>query len=166
MKLNLSGKFLLMIAVVLAVGLSAFVAMSQHLDSQQSVNQDANKAVLKRLEEIQAAAESLDPDKVFSFVLENDSGALIQNGKLFLTRSEALDATKQGFQNLKKVEYHFNQQHVTLLSPTIALAVGEGTSSITTEDDRSFNRQFAQTVVLLLTNGEWKVLHAHRSFPP
>jgi hypothetical protein len=53
---------------------------------------------------------------VFTFVLENDQGALLQNGRLFLTRSSASESTRTGFQGLKKADYHFNQQHVTLLS--------------------------------------------------
>lgn len=124
------------------------------------------KAVDARLQEIQHAAESLDPDKVFSFVLQNDKGALVQNGRLFLTREEALENTRQGFQRLQRVRYTFDRQNIMLVSETVALAVGEGTSVATVIDGRSFTNSFAQTVVLVVTNGEWKVLHAHRSAPP
>jgi hypothetical protein len=129
------------------------------------VRPTAESAVLARLAEIQAAAEALDPDKVFSFVLENDHGALVQNGVLLRTRAEALAATRQGFGGLQQVSYRFNQQHVSFLSPTIALVVGEGSSSATVLDGRILSNQFAQSVVLVATNGGWKVLHAHRSFP-
>ncbi len=134
--------------------------------SKSSVPPDVEKAVLARMAEIQNAAQALDPDRVFSFVLENDKGALVQNGKLFLTRKEALQSTKQGFQGLRKVDYRFDQQHVTLLSPTVALATGDGLSSVTTDDGKKFSTRFAQSVVLILSNGEWQVFHAHRSFPP
>jgi hypothetical protein len=100
-----------------------------------------------------------------SFVLENDTGELAQNGKLLLTRKEALESTRKGFRGLQKVDYRFDQQHVILLSPTVALAAGEGLSSATTDDGRTFTTRFAQSVVFVLTNGEWKVIHAHRSFP-
>lgn len=96
--------------------------------------------------------------------MENDKGSLIQNGKVFRTRGEALASTKQGFQGLRSVDYQFDQQQVTLLSPTLALATGEGSSSATTDDGRTFSTRFAQSVVLLRTNGVWKVFHAHRSF--
>jgi hypothetical protein len=102
----------------------AGVALGQ--SSKRPVAGDAEKAVLARLAEIQNAAQALDPDKVFSYVLENDKGALAQNGTLFLTRQEALDSTRHGFQGLQKIEYKFDQQHVALLSPTIALAIGGG----------------------------------------
>ncbi len=127
---------------------------------------DVEKAVLARLGEIQKAAEALDPDKVFSYVLENDNGALIQNGRVFLTRGDALESTKQGFQGLQNVEYKFDQQRVSLLAPTVALVVGEGVATATTMDGRMRTNKFAQSVILVLTDDEWKVLHSHRSFPP
>jgi len=153
-------------AVTSAFVIIAAVAVSQGQSGKTSTSPDVQKAVLARLTEIQNAAQALDPDKVFSFVLENNAGALVQNGKLFLTRKEALESTKQGFQRLQKVDYRFDQQHITLLSPTVALATGEGSSSATTDDGRTFTTQFAQSVIFVLTNGEWKVFHSHRSFPP
>ena len=144
----------------------AAVAVSQGQSSKNSASAHVQKAVLARLAEIQIAAQALDPDKVFSFVLENDAGALAQNGKLFLTRKEALESTKQGFQGLQSVSYQFDEQRVTVLSPTIALAAGEGSSSATLDDGRTLTTRFAQSVVFVLTNGGWKVLHSHRSFPP
>ena len=155
---------LVLVAAVFVV--AALISTIQGQATKPTHSTDPEKAVLARLEEIQSAAQGLDPDKVFSMVLENDKGALVQNGRLFLTRKEALDSTKQGFQGLQKVEYKFDQQQVTMLSPSIALAVGEGSSSATTLDGRSFQTPFAQSVVMILTNGEWKVLHAHRSFRP
>jgi ketosteroid isomerase-like protein len=161
----MNSKKIIATAVAAALVIIAAATVSQGQSGKSAASPDIQKAVLARLAEIQNAAQALDPDKVFSFVLENDAGALAQNGKLFLTRKEALESTKQGFQGLQKVDYRFDQQHVTLLSPTIALATGEGSSSATTEDGRTFTTRFAQSVVLVLTNGEWKVFHAHRSSP-
>ena len=144
----------------------AAVAVSHGQSDNSSTSPEVQKAVLARLAEIQGAAQALDPDKVFSFVLENDAGALAQNGKLFLTRKEALESTKQGFRGLQKVSYQFDKQRVTLLSPTVALAVGEGESSATLDDGRVLDTHFVQSVIFVLTNGEWKVFHSHRSFPP
>lgn len=154
------------ITLTFVSALLIIAAVSQGQSSKSSASPDAQKAVLARLAEIQGAAQALDPDKVFSFVMENDTGALAQNGKLLLTRKEALESTKQGFQTLQKVSYRFDEQHVTLLSPTVALAVGEGESSATLSDGRTLSTHFVQSVVFVSTNGEWKVFHSHRSFPP
>jgi ketosteroid isomerase-like protein len=153
------------VAIVAAVFIIMGIITVKSQPNQNTVPADAQSAVLARLAEIQAAAQSMDPEKVFSYVLENDNGALAQNGKLFLTREDALESTMQGFQRLQKVEYQFDQQHITLLSPTIALATGEGTSFATTIDGRMLSTRFAQTVIFVLTDGEWKVFHSHRSFP-
>jgi hypothetical protein len=98
--------------------------------------------------------------------VDNDKGALVQNGKFYLTRQQALESTRAGFQGVWQIEYRFNQQHVALLSPTVAIATGEGVSTATVDGGREFTTPFAQSVVLVLTNGQWKVFHAHRSFPP
>jgi hypothetical protein len=162
----MKSRKIIAVAIVSSLVIVAAVAVSQGQSSKSAAPPDVKKAVLARLAEIQDAAQALDPDKVFSFVLENDSGALVQNGKLFLTRKEALESTKQGFQGLQKVSYRFDEQHVTLLAPTVALAVGEGESTATLNDGRTLNNHFVQSVVFVWTNGEWKMFHAHRSFPP
>lgn len=161
MKLNPRTLTTLAASVIVLIAAAVFVSQAQ----LNSASSQTEKAVLARLSEIQHAAQDLDADKVFSFVLENDSGALAQNGRLFLTRNDALESTKRGFQGLQKVSYQFDQQKVILLSPGVALAIGEGSSSATTADGRTLNTRFAQTVVFVLTNGEWKMFHAHRSFP-
>src|SRR6185369_4037893 len=126
-----------------------------HGQSRGDPGSDKNeKAVLARLGDIQIAAQALDAEKVFAFFLENDRGALVQNGRLYTTRTEALDSTRRGFERLQKVDYTFDQQKVLLLSPTVALAVGHGATHATTGDGRSFTNAFAQSVVLVLTNGE------------
>lgn len=162
----MKSRKIMTVAIVSSLVIIAVVAVSQGESSKGSTPPDVQKAVLARLAEIQDAAQALNPDKVFSFVLENDAGALAQNGKLFLTRKEALESTKQGFQGLQKMSYKLDEQHITLLAPTVALATGEGSSSATLEDGRTITTRFAQSVVFVLTNGEWKVFHAHRSFPP
>ena len=120
----------------------------------------AEKAVLNRLTEIQSAAELLDANKVFSYVADNDKGALVQNGRVLLTRNDAMEATKRAFAN-----YQIDTQHVTMLSPSAALVIGEGTATVETKGELSRSRRFAQSVVLVLRDGEWKVLHTHRSYP-
>ena len=147
-------------AIILPIAVVVFASVGA--DSRTT---DIEKAVLERLAEIQGAAQGMDPELVFSYVLENDKGALITDGRLMLTRQDALESTKRGFQGLQSVVYRFHQQHVTVLSPTVALAIGEGSTSFTTADGSSFITPFAQTVVFVLADGEWKVLHAHRSFP-
>lgn len=115
----MKSKGITTLAVVSIWAIIVLAAVGQGQANKNSTPPEVQRAVLARLAEIQAAAEKLDPDKVFSFVMENDAGALAQNGRLFLTRQEALESTKRGFQRLEKIEYRFDQQHVTSLSPSM-----------------------------------------------
>jgi hypothetical protein len=168
---NISLKFFLAVAAVVSVVL-ALVADSQKAPASNATPPEVERAILARLNEIQIAGEALDADKVFSFVLENEAGVIAQNGRVFLTRSNALESTRQSCESLRnagaRVEYQYDFQHVTMLSPTIALAIGQGTTRVTTPDGRDTKVPFAQSVLFVLTNGDWKVFHAHRSMvaPP
>ena len=159
-------RLLKVLTVISILVITVIVAISHGQPNENSTAAEVKLAILDRLAEIQDAAQALDPDKVFSYVTENDSGALIQNGKLYLTRRQALESTKRGFEGLQSVNYQFDRQYVTLLSPTVALAVSEGVSDATINDGRTFNTRFAQSVIFVLTDGEWKVFHSHRSFIP
>lgn len=115
--------------------------------------------------EITRAAESIDAEKIFSYVLENKQGALIQGGKIVLTRQDALDSYKQNSAGIEKVKYLFDQQCVTVISPESAVMVAQGRYEATTTDGRTFDSPFAQTVVFVLKDNQWKVLHSHTSSP-
>ena len=141
-------------------GLNPERGNAEVLDDSQS-----QKAVLDQLRELQRAAQALDADKLFSYVLENNQGVLAQDGRLYLTRQQALESTRRGLAALQNIRYRFTDEHVTLLSPTIALAVQQGSATATAADGQSFSRPFVQSVLLVLTNGQWKVFHAHRSTP-
>jgi uncharacterized protein (TIGR02246 family) len=123
------------------------------------------KAVVAVNAQMTRAAQDLDAGRMFSFMLDTDKGSVIQNGNLLLTREQALAQVKNNFRGVRKVEYPWKQQHVTVISPTVAILVAEGESSATTEQGETFGTPFAQTVVFVLTGGEWKVLHAHWSSP-
>jgi hypothetical protein len=162
------SKLILLATAALAIVAITMVTESQIAPAAASASADAEKRILARLNEIHTAAQALDADKAFSFVLENNAGVIAQNGKLLLTRSNALESTRQRFEALQsagaRIEYRFDEQHVTLLSPTIALATGEGLTTVTSAGGTTTKTPFAQSVVLVLTNGDWKVFHAHRSW--
>jgi SnoaL-like domain len=123
------------------------------------------KAVLETNARMTRAAQDLDIDRLFSYMLENDKGSIVQNGNVLLTREQALERVKSNLRGIRKLEYRWKQQHVTVVTPTVALLVAEGESEATTGQGETFVTPFAQTVVFVLTGGEWKALHAHQSAP-
>ena len=123
------------------------------------------RSILEASAQMTQAGEARDIDKLFGFMLETDKGSVIQNGRVLLTREEALEQTKKNMSGISRIEYRWKQQHVTVVSPTVALLVAEGESSVTTEQGQSFTAPFAQTVLFVLSDGRWKALHAHQSSP-
>jgi uncharacterized protein (TIGR02246 family) len=111
------------------------------------------------------AAESLNVDALAAFLTDNDEGSLVINGRIQLTRSDAVEATRKNFRTLKAVKYDVGTRHVTVLGPDVALLVTNGSVTVQGEEGPSFNREFAHTVVYVRQNGIWRVLHSHQSNP-
>ncbi len=148
----------IVISAALALGVLAGATVSYAQPSSNSAPPEIQNAILARLAQIQTAAESLDADKVFSFVLENNEGALAQNGQLFLTRKEALESTKNEDLGLNAPIIDSTSSASPCSLQTIALATGEGVSSATTVDGRNFTTRFAQSVVFCLRRGRMESL--------
>jgi hypothetical protein len=122
-------------------------------------------AVLACHDQTLAAAEALDLDRLFSFVAETDQGSLIKNGTLYLTRDDTIATTRQGFQRIRSIRYAICERHVTILSSASALLVTTGRTNATTEDGQMLSVPYAQTIVFVLQNGAWRVVHMHSSSP-
>ncbi len=122
-------------------------------------------AVLQTNEAMTQAANRLDADAFFSYILDTDEGLIVQDGEIFRTRQEALDAVKRGFAGLAKVERRFEEPHVTVISPEAALLVANGTTVATLRDGRAFERRFAVSLLFVRRDGAWKLLHGHYSMP-
>ena len=156
------------VKVILVLGLVSVVWAMQNNASPVSPEQQKviEKEILKVHAEMFKAAENSDADGLFNYVIDECKGVIIQDGRIIMTRQEALDATKQGLKGLNDISYTFNNKHITLISPTLALWVADGTTSVTiVEDGRQLNFSFAETIIFTLKDGQWKVFHAHRSVP-
>ena len=123
------------------------------------------KSILEISDSMTKAGEAGDIDRLFTFMLENNKGSIIQNGRILLTLSEALEVTKQNTSVIRSVHYRWKQRHVTVISPGVALLIADGESSVTMQQGQIFTAPFAQTIVFVFTDGKWKALHAHQSSP-
>jgi len=139
-------------------------------EGKNPVSSEQQKAIEQEILKVHVAmvkaAESSDVEGLYSYVLDECKGVIVQDGRIMMTRQESLDATKQGIGLLKDISYKFNKKHITVMSPTLALWVADGTTSVTiVEDGRQLSMPFAETIVFVQKDGQWKVLHAHRSIP-
>jgi uncharacterized protein (TIGR02246 family) len=131
------------------------------LEQQQAIE----KAILKTYEQMNQAEINLDADKFFSYILDFDKGLIIQDGRLFKTRQEAYETVKQGFEGISQLKRTYEQTYVTVISPETALLTARGTSTVTLSDGQVLSGPFAVSLVYVLRDGQWKVLHGHYSVP-
>ncbi len=150
------------IIIVLTFVSLLWAAKSNQNDITPAQQKSIEKEILKVHEDMTKAAEKLDADALFKYVLDvND--VIIENGDLRSTRKDAYDNTKQGFQALKAISYTYNHKNINVISPTVALLTGSGTTTATFSDDLKISIDFVETIVFVLRDGQWKVIHAHRS---
>ena len=151
---------------VLAAGTHALAsAVSSFATSSAATDAAVVQAVLAANTRMIEAANQLDTDAFFAAIVDSDESRIIQDGKLFKTRAEAVAAVRQGSQGVAKLDRRFEDPHVALLAPGVALLTADGSTSVTLEDGRSFSRQFAVSLVFVLRDGQWKLFHGHYSLP-
>ena len=145
--------------------LPLFVVFGSTLAADDVAQQsEIEKAVLEAMSKIEQAAEGLQASRFSEMVVPE--GSVIQNGKLFASREEAQRSIELAYQGVEKQDITFRHQKVTVVSPTVALVTAEADSSATLADGRMISASSAWTVLFVLRDGQWKVLHAHTSVPP
>lgn len=153
-----------MAAMIVVLVLGALVIGTQS-SSALSDNETIEKAVLETNERMTQAGNNLDSEKFFSFILDSEKGPIIQNGRLFRSRAEALEIIKAGFRATAKIDRKYDHTYVTVLAPDAALLTGTGDYTATLSDGRTVTGPFAVSLFFVLRNGQWKVLHGHYSTP-
>lgn len=150
--------------ILLFIVLVGMTSATAYLYASRPTDHDViEQAVLKVHEQMTNAGQ--DVDKFFDFILEFDNGMIIQDGALFETSQQAYDAVKKGYEGLSEVTRVYDRTYVTILSPESALLTGTGTTKVTLTDGRTFEAPFAVSMVFVLREGQWKVLHGHYSIP-
>jgi hypothetical protein len=137
----------------------AFQSRSDSITNEDSIKQ----AVLKVHQKM--TGSGLEVDTFFDCILDFDNGMIIQDGTLFKTRKDAYDTVKAGYEGVSQVVRNFDQTHVTVLSSESALLTGTGHTEITLTDGRTFDSAFAVSMVFVLRDDQWKMLHGHYSMP-
>jgi len=137
-------------------------ANSNKNDISPAQTKSIEKEILKVHENMKKAAESRNADELFKYVLDvND--VIIENGEMRSTRKEAYDITKQGLEAIQGISYKYDHKNVIVTSPTTALLTGTGTTTATLPGGLEISLDFAESMVYVLRDGQWKVVNGHRS---
>lgn len=126
----------------------------------------AETAVLAAHEAVVAAIESLEFGRLAGLLISTDRGALVADGRITLRNDDLVETLRREFASLSQVHHTFSRRHVSILSPTTALIVTEGTVTAHASDGSTFTRPFAQTLVFMKAGDTWKLAHLHASAPP
>jgi uncharacterized protein (TIGR02246 family) len=154
------------IAALALLGMLLSAAAGTAVSVQRGDTKSIEDAVLAVSAEMTKAGESADADALFSYILENDKGSVIQNGVFFATRQEALERVRQNLRpGSRTIRYQWKRQYVTVLSPEVAVLTAEGTVAATAASGETITTPLAQTIVFVLRAGSWKAIHAHQSMP-
>ena len=152
-------------AIALAVASTALLA-GRPADAARSPTQDDVEAAIRAVHaEMRQAARELDAAALYAHVVDGDTPPIIEDGSLADTRAAAMARTTQGFRGVSSLDYSYTRESITVLSATTALWVGAGTATAQLADGRRIDAPFAETILFVQRDGEWKVLHAHRSAP-
>jgi ketosteroid isomerase-like protein len=152
--------------ILAAVSLATALVFAQQKPVEPGFSEEAiKKAVLETNAKMSQAANRMDVDAFFSHILDTDKGSIIQNGTLFKTRQEAMQAVRQGFMGVAKMDRRFVDPRVTVISPDVALLASEGTVAATLSDGRTVDGRFAVSLIFVRKEGQWKLLHGHYSMP-
>lgn len=113
-----------------------------------------------------AAIEALEFEKLAAMTVRTNRGALVADGRTTLSNDEMVARIERDFATLDTVHHAFDRRLVSLLSPTTALIVAEGTVTARGTDGGSFTRPITQTLIFMRVDETWKVVHLHASTPP
>jgi ketosteroid isomerase-like protein len=144
---------------------TALLFAQQKPATTDSSEQAIRNAVLETNARMAKAANSLDVEAFFSFILETEKGSIVQNGTVFKSRQEAKEAVKQGFMGVEKMDRQFINPQVTVISSEVAVLTSEGTLAAMLTDGRTVEGRFAVSLIFVRKEGDWKLLHGHYSVP-
>jgi len=153
------------VAILLVLICAALVLALQTGTGSAGGTEAVEKAVLEAYARTNQAEKGRDVDAFFAFILESDKGPIIQDGRLFKTKAEAFEVVKAGFRGITQIDRRYDQTYVTVLSPEAALLSAKGSLTATLSDGRTLDSPFAVSLVFVLRDGQWKVLHGHYSKP-
>lgn len=156
----------LLVALLLVAGAAVSCRRPASDDNLSAAERTAiEQAVLACHDQTLAAVAARDLDRLFGFLAATDRGSMISNGRLLLTRDEVIASTRRQFQGIAALQYETRERHVTVLSPTAALLVTTGQTRLTDAGGREIVAPYVQTLVWVLRDGRWQVLHLHSSAP-
>jgi ketosteroid isomerase-like protein len=107
------------------------------------------------------AFESLDANKAYSFILQNEDFAEASMGKLITDHRAILDTMKLHLGSFQKERISITNQKIYVINMDAAVISLASMGEITFKNGAEMKAPFALTILWVKKDGEWKVAHYH-----
>jgi ketosteroid isomerase-like protein len=107
------------------------------------------------------AFESLDANKAYSFILQNEDFAEATMGALITDHRAILDTMKLHLGSFQKERILITNQKIYVINMDAAVISLASTVEITFKNGAEMKAPFALTILWVKKDGEWKVAHYH-----
>lgn len=131
-------------------------------DAQQATIEDTVKALT---DELINGAEQVDVDRCFANFTDAYDSGFIDNGVFYPTLDSMIDVFRSGFSRLRSQEIEMSETRISVLAPNVAILTTHGSFTETDTSNNTSDSRFALTLAYAKVGEEWKIVHAHQSFP-
>ena len=116
---------------------------------------------------IVAAVNALDADKAFAHFSSSPDFREATNGSLTSSHEALLAKYREAYAKLRSQDRRVADEHITVLSPDLAMYTAGGTFLLTDKSGKSTPPiPIAWTFLWRREGTQWKVVNAHQSFVP
>lgn len=131
-------------------------------DAQRTAIEDTIRALNK---ELFAAAEQVDADLAFASFTDEHNAGFINVGVFYPSLDSFVADFRDDFGRSQGQEIEVSETRVSVLASNAAVLATHGSFIATFKEGGTFESPFACTFVYAKVEEDWKVVHAHQSFP-
>ena len=113
------------------------------------------------MDSLNAAFESLTPERVFNYFLQTDEFAVASQGNLITNPSALLDTMKVHMAFMKTQTGKTIDEKIFILNSDAAVISISRIVTITFKNESQINMPYALTMLLVKREGKWKIAHYH-----
>jgi hypothetical protein len=113
------------------------------------------------MDSLNAAFESLTPERVFNYFLQTDEFAVASQGYLITNTSALLDTMKVHMAFMKTQTGKTIDEKIFIINSDAAVISISRIGTITFKNESQINMPYALTMLLLKREGKWKIAHYH-----
>lgn len=113
------------------------------------------------MDSLNAAFESLTPERVFNYFLQTDEFAVASQGILITTPSALLDTMKVHMAFMKTQTGKTIDEKIFIINSDAAVISISRIGTITFKNESQINMPYALTMLLVKREGKWKIAHYH-----